>query len=414
MKNFAQKDQFVPRKVKRKYTPSEAEMACAKEAAASRLALEALQKELATAPQVNSFVIEETCTETTVENFIPHTDEGFIENLNEIPGVEVVNYTDLNNLNNNPLMQFNVHNPGEPNADKIKHILGSDLPSNVEIMFKTSDGNFVSVTDEVLQNITKGALQYQVIDENGHAGEIQELRVLDKTILGTHGDSSDFTNDSGNVSCNQTTFSNFSSEDSKLLLGNLSGTSGIVPLESSVSADASINNSFPIHDNAMEQEIPNESYEPELLNLSTKNNDLVAEVDRSLSTPNNIKCEVSEKENTSAVTEIFEQPQNRSLPMLSNDENCIPEDIQTENPKDDVSDMNKLKSAQKTMIDPESFLQTLESEKEFSPRKTRSNFKISEDSGVQCNDSNKPSLSDESCTIKKDKTKRLMPNRKRK
>lgn len=404
----------MPRKVKRKYTPSEAEMACAKEAAASRLALEALQKELATAPQVNSFVIEETCTETTVENFIPHTDEGFIENLNEIPGVEVVNYTDLNNLNANPLMQFNVHHPGEPNSDKIKHILGSDIPSNVEIMFKTSDGNFVSVTDEVLQNITKGALQYQVIDENGHAGEIQELRVLDKTILGTHGDTSDFTNDSGNVSCNQTTFSNFSSEDSKLLLANLSGTSGIAPLENSVSAEESISSSFPIHDNAMEQNMPNESFEPELLNLSTKNNESVVEVDKSLSTPNNIKCEVSEKENTSVLSDTFKQSQNMSLPMLiSHDENYIPEDIQIENPKEQTIEINK--SAQKPMIDPESFLQSLENEKEFSPRKTRSNFKIIEESAVQSNDSsNKSSLSDESFNTKKDKTKRMMPNRKRK
>lgn len=64
-------------------------------------------------------------------------------------------------------------------TDKIKQILGGDITGNVEIMFKTSDGNFVSVTDEVLQNIAKGALQYQVIDENGLAGEIRELRVLD-------------------------------------------------------------------------------------------------------------------------------------------------------------------------------------------------------------------------------------------
>lgn len=108
--------------MKRKYIRSEAERACAKEAAASRLALEALQKELATAPQVNQFVIEESCTETTVENFIPHTEETFIENLNGIPGVQVVNYGDLNypsaahimgiekTFAANPLLQFGLHN----------------------------------------------------------------------------------------------------------------------------------------------------------------------------------------------------------------------------------------------------------------------------------------------------------------
>lgn len=202
-KNFIPSDQFPQRKWKRKYIRSEAERACAKEAAASRQALEALQKELASAPQVNSFVIEESCTETTVENFIPHTDDAYIDNLNELQGMQVVNYAHLNgeeysapsqlvnvgkSFLQNPLLQYDIRNAhnsvGQEEAtDKIKHILGSDLPGNVEIMFKTSDGNFVSVTDEVLQNITKGALQYQVIDENGHAGEIQELRVLDKVIL---------------------------------------------------------------------------------------------------------------------------------------------------------------------------------------------------------------------------------------
>lgn len=81
------------RKNKRKYIRSEAERACAKEAAASRMALEALKKELATT-QVSSFVIEESCTETTVENFIPHNEETFIENLNQLTSVpvQVVNY----------------------------------------------------------------------------------------------------------------------------------------------------------------------------------------------------------------------------------------------------------------------------------------------------------------------------------
>lgn len=178
---------------------SEAERACAKEAAASRQALEALQKELAIQPQVNSFVIEESCTETTVENFIPHTDDRYVENIRDFQNLPVVNYYNVGgpgyqnrasmekSFAGNPLLHFNIRadaNPqGELTTDKVKNVLGNDISNNVEIMFKTSEGDFVSVTDEILQNITKSALQYQVIDENGMAGEMQELRVLNKVIV---------------------------------------------------------------------------------------------------------------------------------------------------------------------------------------------------------------------------------------
>nr|XP_022909174.1 uncharacterized protein LOC111420426 [Onthophagus taurus] len=218
------------RKLKRKYMKSEAEKACAKEAAASRLALEALQKELATTNQLSSFVIEDSCSETTVENFIPHSEEPYIDNLNHLQAVplEVVNYADLNqsvlnqsvlnqsvlnqsvlnqsvlnpvlNLTNqvltkpinvlgNPVLQYdNVNSPRlqEAITDKLRQIFGGNVPTNVEIMFKTNDGSFMNVTDEVLQNITKDSLQYQVIDEHGRAGEVQELTVNTKDSNFTH------------------------------------------------------------------------------------------------------------------------------------------------------------------------------------------------------------------------------------
>lgn len=195
--NFSN-DSTFHRRLKRKYMRTEAEKACAKEAAASRLALEALQKELATTDQMSSFVIEESCTETTVENFIPHGEEPFMDNLNQLDNVplQVVNYADLNQsvLNNSTqlinankpvlvdsILQYDVMNNSqkaqESAAEKLKQILGGDIPSNVEIMFKTSDGNFVSLTDEVLQNITRESLQYQVIDEHGRAGEVQQLTI---------------------------------------------------------------------------------------------------------------------------------------------------------------------------------------------------------------------------------------------
>nr|CAH7747293.1 unnamed protein product [Callosobruchus chinensis] len=52
-------------------------------------------------------------------------------------------------------------------------------------MFKTSDGNFVTVTDEVLQDLQKDGLQYQVIDEDGRLGELQELQLTKDKIDST-------------------------------------------------------------------------------------------------------------------------------------------------------------------------------------------------------------------------------------
>ncbi|KAK4881070.1 hypothetical protein RN001_004389 [Aquatica leii] len=184
------------RKIKRKFVRTEAKKACAKEAAASRLALEALQREIASTPQVSSFVIEESCTETTVKNFIPHTEDTYIENLDQIdnvPQLQVVNFDDLNNSfvnsqiinlgkteNVNNMIQFGV--PPNSTKDKLKHILGTDIPGNVEIMFRTSEGHFVNVTDDVLQNLSGGSLQYQIVDENGQVGEIRALDVQDQSL----------------------------------------------------------------------------------------------------------------------------------------------------------------------------------------------------------------------------------------
>lgn len=132
----------------------EAEKACLKEANASRLALANIQKEITIAPEAHSFIIEEGCNEATLENFITNP-----------------NYSD---------QPQNVVKTENLTAEKIKQILMDDMQDNVELMFKTNDGNFVSVTEEVLQNISKGGLQYQVVDENGEVGEVRELELFDK------------------------------------------------------------------------------------------------------------------------------------------------------------------------------------------------------------------------------------------
>ncbi|XP_030756983.1 uncharacterized protein LOC115882871 isoform X2 [Sitophilus oryzae] len=173
----------------------QAEQACVKEAQASRLALASLQKEIAVAPQANNFIIEETYAETTVENFIPHHEQTY---------GDVMNYS--NNMHNRSSMEKSMFIPGtlpQNNLsnlatyssliqgdkkssfanEKLKMILGTDVPSNVEIMYKDARGNFVPVNEEVLQSLaTKEGIQYQVVDEDGRVSELQELRVLDKLI----------------------------------------------------------------------------------------------------------------------------------------------------------------------------------------------------------------------------------------
>ncbi|CAH2015638.1 unnamed protein product [Acanthoscelides obtectus] len=163
-----------PKKAKRQFRIEAEHQACIKEAQASRLAIANLKKEIASAPQANTFIIEETCTETTVENFIPHSTVGFGAGQVFLP-------TDPKVTDN--VIQLSIPNSSEElTADKIKDLLGNEANSNVEIMFKTSDGNFVTVTDEVLQNLQKDGLQYQVIDEEGKLGEVQELHLTKDKI----------------------------------------------------------------------------------------------------------------------------------------------------------------------------------------------------------------------------------------
>nr|CAI5843436.1 unnamed protein product [Callosobruchus analis] len=174
--NYTLNNLYKPHKVKRKFRIEAEHQACVKEAQASRLAIANLKKEIASAPQANTFIIEETCTETTVENFIPHPGVGFGDGQVFLPTAPKVS--------DNVIQLTIPNNPEELTADKIKDILGNEANSNVEIMFKTSDGSFVSVTDEVLQNLQKDGLQYQVIDEDGRLGEVQELQLTKDNING--------------------------------------------------------------------------------------------------------------------------------------------------------------------------------------------------------------------------------------
>ncbi|CAG9860194.1 unnamed protein product [Phyllotreta striolata] len=163
---------------KRKGRDEAEHQACLKEALASRKAIANLKKEIGITPHASTFVIEDTCTETTVENFIPNPGDTGIVKL-DMNGqlVPVDNQHFSSEMGKPNVIQLTLPN-GEQNwtADKIKQILGNQANPNVEIIFRNNDGNFVTVTDDVLQNLQKDGLQYQVIDEEGRLGEVQELQ----------------------------------------------------------------------------------------------------------------------------------------------------------------------------------------------------------------------------------------------
>uniref|UniRef100_A0AAR5QHL5 BTB domain-containing protein n=1 Tax=Dendroctonus ponderosae TaxID=77166 RepID=A0AAR5QHL5_DENPD len=156
---------FKPYPREKRTLKQQAEQACFKEAQASRMALASLQKQIAAAPQVSSFIIEDSCAETTVENFIPHPEP--------VPFVQIFDYDDdiSEKMKNGMFLPVPVAQPANSSApfntnnqrnqtekrsltaDKLKYILGSHLPTNVEVMYKDAEGNFVPVNEEVLQNL---------------------------------------------------------------------------------------------------------------------------------------------------------------------------------------------------------------------------------------------------------------------
>ncbi|KAK9875536.1 hypothetical protein WA026_007925 [Henosepilachna vigintioctopunctata] len=112
-----------------------------------------------------------------------------MEASKSIEPVQIIDYTNpeqsfnsaIGNSKQNMLQFANIQNTPGYTSDKLKNIFEGESPSNIEIIFKTSDGNFVTVNDEVLQNISKGGLQYQIVDENGHVSEIQDFKPLERS-----------------------------------------------------------------------------------------------------------------------------------------------------------------------------------------------------------------------------------------
>ncbi|XP_049820178.1 uncharacterized protein LOC109594868 isoform X2 [Aethina tumida] len=151
-------------KTRRKNINNEAEKACVKEAHASRMALAHLQKEIEAAPLVNSFIIEETCTETTVENFIP----------NEL---QIMDYSNFNSMY--------VHDPyiGGKKPTNIMQLpntqnLGEDIRSSLELLYR-NDGSILALDKKNLQNFPKNCLSYQIVDENSNQiDDMQRVQIL--------------------------------------------------------------------------------------------------------------------------------------------------------------------------------------------------------------------------------------------
>lgn len=180
--------QPLHKKIKRKSIRNEAERACAKEAAASHMALELLKKEIATS-QFGSFVVEETCTETTVENFIPHNEDIFIDNdLHTVP--IQLNY-DFNNQSSNQIVaanllpyivpssdenvHVNIQNSKDDTTSRINQNVNENIQNNLKILLKTDTGNFINVKNIAVQKVPEG-LQYQIINESSQTNKMQEIK----------------------------------------------------------------------------------------------------------------------------------------------------------------------------------------------------------------------------------------------
>ncbi|KAL1491872.1 hypothetical protein ABEB36_012401 [Hypothenemus hampei] len=157
----------------------QAEQACVKEAQASKLALANLQQAIASNPQANNFIIEDTCTETTVENFIPSAEaESLVKVLNSndnsmfLP-ISIAPKQSQATQDNQQMQSLN--------SNKLKYILDAGTPTNIEIMYKDAEGNYMPVNAEVFKNLSnKDGLQFQVVDENGHTSEFQEFETIHK------------------------------------------------------------------------------------------------------------------------------------------------------------------------------------------------------------------------------------------
>ncbi|CAH1961379.1 unnamed protein product [Acanthoscelides obtectus] len=135
---------------------------CVEKTEDSRLAT--AKKEIASASQANTSIMEKACTESSVKKF-PHPTAGFGAGQAFLP-------TDP--IGSNNVIDLTMPSSSE---ERTPYLFGNEANSIVEIMFKTSDGSLVPVTDELLQNLQKDGLQYQVMDEDGKLGEVHELQL---------------------------------------------------------------------------------------------------------------------------------------------------------------------------------------------------------------------------------------------
>ncbi|CAH2016619.1 unnamed protein product [Acanthoscelides obtectus] len=121
---------------------------CVEKTEDSRLAT--AKKEIASASQANTSIMEKACTESSVKKF-PHPTAGFGAGQAFLP-------TDP--IGSNNVIDLTMPSSSE---ERTPYLFGNEANSIVEIMFKTSDGSLVPVTDELLQNLQKDGLQLYVL-----------------------------------------------------------------------------------------------------------------------------------------------------------------------------------------------------------------------------------------------------------
>lgn len=176
------------RRTQGKSVVDEARVALAKEEAASRFALQMLQKDINVTS--NLFVIEDACTEATVQTSLTtqYDEESNMiqpqENLirNEIAETQtsIASISDtykLQEIDNKNEKDEKINKP-EKCSDKLKEcfqILQNEISTEYPILYKTGDGSYVNVTTEMIKNLAQsGAIHYQVVHDDGNLGDFHQ------------------------------------------------------------------------------------------------------------------------------------------------------------------------------------------------------------------------------------------------
>ncbi|CAG9766758.1 unnamed protein product [Ceutorhynchus assimilis] len=146
------------------------EQAFLKEAQASRLALTNLQKEIRSTSQSVNFIVEDTCAETCMENFIPQPEE--TPSYLEIDRIK--KETPQSNSFQPPSLFDDGPNQSQLPTSNIENIFEAQNSSNVESMYKNNSAEILCFNKPILEDLIPRDLQYQYGIENNPTQTVPE------------------------------------------------------------------------------------------------------------------------------------------------------------------------------------------------------------------------------------------------